>query len=59
MDIRVVHMRDLNFVLRSKIFVNSNEQLQTLHLILVALPFTHLGSLSGKLYWWTTLCYCI
>ena len=33
-NIRVVHVRDLNFVLRSKIFVNSYGQLRASHLIL-------------------------
>ena len=31
---RVVHVKDLNFVLRSKIFVHTNRQLQASHLIL-------------------------
>ena len=33
-DIGVVHVRDLNFVLRSEIFVNSDGQLLASHLIL-------------------------
>lgn len=37
-NIRVVHKRDLNFMLRSEIFVNSNRQLQASHLIDRFLP---------------------
>jgi len=33
-NLRVVHVRDLNFVLRSEIFVHTDGQLQALHLIL-------------------------
>ena len=33
-DLRVVHVRDLNFVLRSKIFVHWDGQLRASHLIL-------------------------
>ena len=33
-DIRTIHVRDLNFVLRSEIFVHWDEQLQASHLIL-------------------------
>ena len=33
-DIKVMHVRDLNFVLRSEIFVNSDGQLRASHLIL-------------------------
>ena len=33
-DLRVLHVRDLNFVLRSEIFVHSNGQLWASHLIL-------------------------
>ena len=33
-DIRVIHVRDLNFVLQSKIFVNFDGQLRASHLIL-------------------------
>ena len=34
LDIRVVHVRDLNFVLRFEIFVNIDRQLRMSHLIL-------------------------
>ena len=34
LDLRVVHVKDLNFVLRSKIFVNFDGQLRASHLIL-------------------------
>ena len=34
LDIRVVHVRDLNFVLRSEIFVHTDGQHQASHLIL-------------------------
>ena len=34
LDLRVVHVRDLNFVLRSEIFVHSDGQLRASHLIL-------------------------
>ena len=34
LDIRTVHVQDLNFVLRSKIFVHWDGQLQVSHLIL-------------------------
>ena len=34
LDLRVVHVRDLNFVLRSEIFVHSDGQLWASHLIL-------------------------
>ena len=37
-DLRVVHVRDLNFVLRSKIFVHSDWQLRASHLILDVEP---------------------
>lgn len=37
-DIRLVHVRDLNFVLRSEIFVNSDGQLRVLHVILGCTP---------------------
>lgn len=37
-NIRVMHMRDLNFVLRSEIFVNTNGQLHASHLILNCNP---------------------
>ena len=33
-DIRTVHVRDLNFILRSEIFVHWDRQLQASHLIL-------------------------
>ena len=33
-DIRTVHVKDLNFILRSEIFVHWDEQLRTSHLIL-------------------------
>ena len=33
-DIRIVHVRDLNFVLRSEIFVHRDGQLRASHLIL-------------------------
>ena len=33
-DLRVMHVRDLNFVLRSEIFVHLDGQLQASHLIL-------------------------
>ena len=33
-DLRVIHIRDLNFVLRSEIFVHWDRQLQASHLIL-------------------------
>ena len=33
-DLRVVHVRDLNFILRSEIFVHWDRQLQASHLIL-------------------------
>ena len=33
-DLRVVHVRDLNFVLRSEIFVHWDGQLRASHLIL-------------------------
>ena len=33
-DIKVVHVRDLNFVLQSKIFINFDGQLRLSHLIL-------------------------
>lgn len=33
-DIRIVHVRDLNFVLRSEIFVHQDRQLRASHLIL-------------------------
>ena len=38
LDIRVMHIRDLNFVLRSKIFVNLDEHLWVSHLILGCNP---------------------
>ena len=37
-DIRVVHVRDLNFVLRSEIFVSFNRQLRASYLILDYTP---------------------
>ena len=37
-DIRTVHVRDLNFVLRSKIFVHRDGQLRASHLILSVDP---------------------
>ena len=37
-DLRVVHVRDLNFVLRSKIFVHTDGQLRASHLILGCTP---------------------
>ena len=37
-DIRVVHVRDLNFVVRSEIFVNFDGQLRASHLILGCNP---------------------
>ena len=37
-NLRVVHVRDLNFVLRSKIFVHTDGQLQASHLILGCVP---------------------
>ena len=37
-DIRVVHVRDLNFVLRSEIFVHTDGQLRASHLILGVNP---------------------
>ena len=37
-DLRVVHVKDLNFVLRSEIFVNSNRQLRASHPILSCTP---------------------
>ena len=37
-DIRVVHVRDLNFVLRSEIFVHWDRQLRVSHLILEVEP---------------------
>ena len=33
-DLRVVHVQDLNFILRSEIFVYWDKQLQASHLIL-------------------------
>ena len=39
MDIRVVHMRDLNFVLRSKIFVHTDKQPRVFYLAAVRLSF--------------------
>lgn len=33
-ELRVVHVRDLNFVLRSEIFVHSDRQIRVSHLIL-------------------------
>ena len=38
LDLRVVHVRYLNFVLRSEIFVHTNGQLQASHLILGCVP---------------------
>ena len=38
LDLRVVHVRDLNFVLRSKIFIHSDRQLRVSHLILGCTP---------------------
>ncbi|KAL0005688.1 hypothetical protein SO802_013249 [Lithocarpus litseifolius] len=38
LEIRVVHVRDLNFVLRSEIFVNSGKQLRATDLILGCTP---------------------
>ena len=38
MDIRVVHVRDLNFVLRFEIFVNFDRQLWVSHLLLGCTP---------------------
>lgn len=37
-DLKVVHVRDLNFILRFEIFVHSNRQLQASHLILGCNP---------------------
>ena len=37
-DIRIVHIRDLNFVPRSEIYVHWDEQLQASHLILGVKP---------------------
>ena len=37
-DLRVVHVRDLNFVLRFEIFVHTDEQLRASHLILGCTP---------------------
>ena len=37
-DIRTVHVRDLNFVLRSEIYVHWDRQLRTSHLILGVEP---------------------
>ena len=37
-DLRVVHVRDLNFVLRSEIFVHWDRQLRVSHLILGVEP---------------------
>ena len=37
-DINVVHVRDLNFVLRLEIFVHYDEQLRATHLILGCVP---------------------
>ena len=37
-DIRVVHVRDLNFVLRFEIFMNIDRQLRVSHLILGCTP---------------------
>ena len=37
-DLRVVHVRDLNFVLRSEIFVHWDGQLRASHLILGVEP---------------------
>ena len=38
LHLRVVHVRDLNFVLRSKIFVHTGRQLRASHLILGCTP---------------------
>ena len=38
LDLRVVHVRDLSFVLKSEIFVHTNKQLRVLHLILSCTP---------------------
>lgn len=37
-DLKVVHVRDLNFVLRSEIFVHMDGQLRASHLILGCTP---------------------
>ena len=37
-DLSVVHVRDLNFMLRFEIFVHTDEQLQASHLILGVHP---------------------
>ena len=37
-DIKAVHVKDLNFVLRSEIFVHWDEQLRASHLILGVEP---------------------
>lgn len=38
LDIRVVHVNELNFILRSKIFVHYNNQLRASYLILGCIP---------------------
>ena len=53
-NIRVVHVRDLNFVLRSEIFINFDGQLQSSHLILGCTPVYSTWQLSSKLFWWMT-----
>ena len=48
-DLNTVHVRDLNFVLRSEIFVHFDEQLRASHLILSCTPVYTRYQPLGKL----------
>ena len=50
-DFRVVHVRDLNVVLKFEIFVHVDGQLRASHLIIGCTPYTRLGNPSAKPYW--------
>ena len=47
-DLRVVHVQDLNFILRSEIFVHWDEQLQASHLILGLEPVYSTWQVFGQ-----------